>query len=99
MQDPKNYVQDKQMTLDFLSERLSSALERTVGEKSRRFAACASKLDALSPLKVLGRGYCIATGTDGGVVRSAGDVKRGDTLTLRLQNDQIDCKVEDVHNG
>lgn len=99
MQDPKNYVQDKQMTLDFLSERLSSAMERTVGEKSRRFAACASKLDALSPLKVLGRGYCIATGTDGGVVRSAGDVKRGDTLTLRLQNDQIDCKVEDVHNG
>ena len=99
MLDPKNYVLDKQMTLDRLTDQLVSALERSVAEKNRQFAAYASKLDALSPLKVLGRGYCIASDESGKVIKSASDVKAGDRLRLRLKSDTVNCKVEEIENG
>ena len=52
-----------------------------VGAADRRLAAAASKLDALSPLKVLGRGYALAQGRDGAVLKSAREVQVGDRIT------------------
>ena len=56
-------------------------------------ARLAASLDAMSPLKVLGRGYAIPQKADGGVVRSKKDVAPGETLKLRVSDGAIDCKV------
>jgi exodeoxyribonuclease VII large subunit len=93
--DPKNYVQDRHIALDHMSDRLISAQERLIASEHRRFASYAASLDALSPLKVLGRGYCIAKRDDGSVVKCAADVKNGDKITLRLQSDEVRCRVEE----
>ncbi len=94
LRDPKNYIEDRRMEVDKLSARLSAAAELAVGGGRQRFGAMAAKLDALSPLKVLGRGYAIARrGTDGAIIRSADDVSAGDEIKLRLQKDEIDCTV------
>ena len=93
--NPKNYVEDRHIALDYLSERLVSAQERIIAAEHRRFVSYAASLDALSPLKVLGRGYCIAKRDDGTVVKSAADVDNGDKITLRLQNDEVRCRVEE----
>ena len=53
----------------------------------------AASLDALSPLKVLGRGYAIPKREDGTVLRSARAARPGDRLALRLCDGEISCEV------
>lgn len=93
MQSPKNYIDDKRMQLDFLSSRLCAALPKKLASSRERYIRLAAALDAMSPLKVLGRGYAIACGPDG-VVKNASDVHKGDRITVRLQKDEIKAVVE-----
>ncbi len=93
LQDPKNYLDVCRQTLDARSDRLFSALSAALALSGQRYAALAGKLDALSPLKVLGRGYSIAVRPDGKVIKSAGDVKSGDEFSLKLKEGRIGCRV------
>ena len=58
----------------------------------------AAKLDALSPLKVLGRGYALAQQPDGTVLRSADQARIGETLRLRLADGALRCQVKEKEN-
>ncbi|MBM6665807.1 exodeoxyribonuclease VII large subunit [Flavonifractor plautii] len=93
LQDPMNYVDDKRMVLDYQREKLAAGLNAALNRERQRFGQLASKLDALSPLKVLGRGYAIPRKWDGGVVRSVSDVTPGDQLKLRVADGEISCQV------
>ena len=66
---------------------------------SRVVAVGAARLDSLSPLAVLGRGYAMATGEDGHVVKSVRQVKPEDALTVRVWDGNIHCVVERVTDG
>ena len=93
LQDPMNYVDDKRMVLDYQREKLAAGLNAALNRERQRFGQLASKLDALSPPKVLGRGYAIPRKADGGVVRSVADVAPGDPLKLRVADGEISCQV------
>jgi exodeoxyribonuclease VII large subunit len=60
--------------------------------------ALAAKLDALSPLKVLGRGYSIAE-KQGAVLRRAEDVVPGDHISVKLAGGRLGCLVEEIEHG
>lgn len=60
----------------------------------RAFSEQAAKLDALSPLQTLSRGYAIPTKKDGTVIRGAKEIKSGDEFTLRLRDGSKDCVVK-----
>lgn len=94
LQDPKNYIDDKRVMLDYMQTRLNAASMRSVTAARERFIRLGAKLDAMSPLKVLGRGYAIARKEDGTVVKAASDVQKGDRITLRLQTDNVNAVVE-----
>ena len=93
LQDPMNYVDDRRRELDRQRERLAAGLTAALGGTRQRFGGLAAKLDALSPLKVLGRGYAIPRKADGAVVRSVRDVSPGDGLTLRVADGEVSCQV------
>ena len=76
-----------------LSAALPSCGERAVAKRREQLKALAASLDALSPLKVLGRGYAIARREDGKAVLSTGDVGPGDKLKLTLSDGSVDCQV------
>jgi len=94
LQSPKYYIEDRRIQIDRNAERLLSAMQRQVFRKRERYTRLAASLDAMSPLKVLGRGYSIAHRDDGMVIKSASDVKSGDRIKLRLQKDEIKCIAE-----
>ena len=91
LQNPKNYIDDRRLQLDYLSTRLEAAAARKVTFSRERFVRLAASLDAMSPLKVLGRGYAIARKEDGAVVKAASDVRKGDRIRVRLQKDEINA--------
>ena len=94
LQDPMSYVDDRRLLLDYQRQRLARGLSAAAGRERERFARLSAGLDALSPLKVLGRGYAIARRTDGGIVRSISDAVPGDELSLRVTDGEITCQVK-----
>ena len=61
----------------------------------KKFALSATKIDSLSPLKTMARGY-LAASKDGKTVKSKNDIKSGDTITLRLIDGKSVCEVKEV---
>jgi exodeoxyribonuclease VII large subunit len=71
-----------------------AAIRRRMDLNRRRLSEAATRLDALSPLAVLGRGYALARReSDGRIVRAAADVALGDRIELRLASGQIGAEV------
>jgi exodeoxyribonuclease VII large subunit len=95
-QHPRAVVGRERAELSRLRDRLatvwSTAFERRVADLQR----AGVRLDALSPLKVLARGYAIATRDDGRAVRSAGDVAAGDVIHVRVRDARLDATVQRV---
>ncbi len=96
---PQYYTEEQGMRLDMLTRRFASAAQRTLAVADRRLAAEASKLDALSPLKVLGRGYAIGYAADGQVLDSVRNTQAGDMVRLRLTDGTLACTVNTVEEA
>ena len=94
--DPRNLLDDRRVTLDRLTDRMSRAEEIRVEGKKAGLAALAGKLSALDPLAVLSRGYSAVYRRDGALVRSVDDVTPGDGITFRTVGGEADCTVERV---
>ena len=92
---PLFYVEEQGMRLDYLTRAFVHAAQNSLSESGRRLAAIGGKLDALSPLKVLSRGYSIPY-TGEKVVKSTKDVAAGDPLTLRVSDGMVACTVDRV---
>lgn len=91
---PINYLDDKRQSLDVIQDRLFSSYSSNISKFKEIYVEKAAKLDAMSPLKVLGRGYSLATTSDGKIIRRSSDVKSGDKVNLRVQEDTIKCTVD-----
>ena len=81
--------------LDLAATRLGRAGERQVQSRAASLGGAAAALDALSPLKVLGRGYAIARG-EGGVVSSVDAVRAGDSISVTVADGSIEASVTAV---
>ena len=95
MTDPRAYFQDKRILLDYQGRRLGHGLDRSLGGQRERLARLSAALDAMSPLKVLSRGYAIAQKGDGGVIASVKDAGPGEQFSLRLSDGALSCRVEE----
>jgi exodeoxyribonuclease VII large subunit len=80
---PSKGIHDQRRRLDSFRARLD-VFHRQLDERRHRFGELVAKLNALSPLDVLTRGYAVAFRPDGHVLREASEVRAGDELTLRL---------------
>ncbi len=99
LSEPQYYIEEQAMRLDMLTRRFASAAQRSLAVADRRLATEASKLDALSPLKVLGRGYAIGYTADGQALDSVYGVAVGDTVKWTLSDGCLDCTVNSIQEG
>ena len=94
MKSPENYFQERRMAIDFLTEKLCGSMDRTVMRSRERFARLVASLDAMSPLKVISRGYSIVSDSDGKIIKKTDDVKSGEKLSVRVEDGNINCTVD-----
>ena len=94
LQSPRYYIDDKRLLIDRFQDRICAAMQKQLYISREKYARLAATLDAISPLKVLGRGYAIAKRGDGSIIKSASDVNCGDHITVRLKQDEVQCVVE-----
>ena len=95
---PEAYFERKNKDLQMLSGKLSSSFMHSLDSKNRSFTALTAKLDAMSPLKVLSRGYAMAQTDSGAVLKSVEQVTAGDNVTLRLSDGRIHASVTGKEN-
>ena len=96
MRDPMAFVQDKRMLLDHVQRELYHAGEARLAGPGRKLSAMAASLDAMSPLRVLGRGYAMVADAQGRVLRRAGDASLGGQVSNRLADGTLYCRVERI---
>lgn len=77
-----------------LAERVVAAGHQLVASAEREVAVVAARLDDLSPLAILGRGYAVCYGAEGAIVRSSAHVAPGDRVRVRLAQGRLGCVVE-----
>ena len=94
MRDKLAYVQDKRMELAHVQQRLGDLSAGLVARKIQRLSVLGAALDAMSPLKVLGRGYAMARGPSGNILRSWRDTAAGETVTVTLGEGGFVCTVD-----
>ena len=93
LQSPLASFEQRRKALKLLETRLIGAQNQTVSKYRQRFVAQTAKLDAMSPLKVLTRGYAVASTQSGAIIRSAAEVKPGEQITVRVSDGSIRANV------
>ena len=95
MRQPDAYLQQQVLHLEMLCQRLEHSGEVVLGKNRQRFERTAAKLDALSPLKVLGRGYAMVTREET-VIRETAQLNPGDAISVSLSDGTAQCTVNTV---
>jgi exodeoxyribonuclease VII large subunit len=93
---PSARVAREQAAILRLYDRLGVASKRRIARREKTLESLGARLDAMSPLKVLGRGYAIATRGDGRALREADDVEIGQRITLRVRRARVTADVVDI---
>ncbi len=89
-------IAEKRITVDHLQKNSHRALTARLDKLRYRFSACAGKLDALSPLSALARGYSYASLPNGIPIRSVKELSPGTAFTLRVADGEADCSVNKI---
>lgn len=91
---PRNYIDDLAARCGGAGVRIDSAVRHSMEVRRGEIAALCARLDALSPLRVIARGYAVAS-SGGKVLTSPSQVEVGDTIDLRLAGGELKCEVID----
>ena len=94
--DPTAFLQDRRLQLDYVQQKLAAAARGQLEEEVRRFTRLTASLDALSPLKVLGRGYAMAQSADGTILRDSAQAAPGDRIRVQLAQGGLSCTVDSI---
>lgn len=89
---PAMLIEKQMQTVDSLMTQAALSVQRLLDEQEARLSSVAARLDALSPLKVLSRGYAMVT-KNNGVVTSSKELAAGDEITVEFSDGERKCEV------
>ena len=90
--DPMRKVMDNSIILDDYMKRLENAMKEIKTEKKNKYIELVTKLDSISPLKTLIRGYSL-TEKDGQIIKSASQIDKGDIITIKFSDGEKNAEV------
>lgn len=93
LRSPTGYLEQREQGLVLLKNRMVSVQNQNIDRKNARYVAAISKLDAMSPLKVLTRGYSMAQTEQGKVLRSVRQVEIGERIYISLSDGSLRATV------
>lgn len=96
---PTAYLEQRQKELEIMRNRMISAQNQNISRQNHRFISNAAKLDAMSPLKVLTRGYSIARIQEGPILRSVDQLNPADTVEITLADGSVTAKVTNIRRN
>ena len=95
LQSPEQYIHIRRDALKHIKTRLFSVGTQFVSRKKHTFVSYTAKLDAMSPLKVLSRGYAMVQSPDGTVLRSVSQLEKEDFVNIRFSDGIVKAEILD----
>jgi exodeoxyribonuclease VII large subunit len=96
MRHPVRVLREQRQRVDEDTQRVRRAVRMHLSAASQRIRTAGQRLDALSPLRVLARGYSVVRTPQGQTVRDAARLSKGDVLDIRLHKGRVDAQVREV---
>lgn len=96
LKNPMDIINRDRISIDNYEKHMTAAFNLKLQEKKKLLYVNSAKLDSLSPLSVLSRGYGVVSDEKGRVIKSAGDISQGDKINLRLNDGSAICTVDAV---
>jgi exodeoxyribonuclease VII large subunit len=93
LQSPDQYIDQRRKSLALAATNLQAAQIRTISLRKQAYVSLAAKLDAMSPLKVLSRGYAMVQTPDGTLIRSVSQVYDNDTIHITLNDGTVRANI------
>ncbi|MBQ1985792.1 MAG: exodeoxyribonuclease VII large subunit [Clostridia bacterium] len=97
--DPQTIIIDRHMLLDSLTQRMASLEQNRILSEKEVLSSISGRLDAMSPLKVLSRGYAIVSDNNGCVVSSVDKINPGERVGVRFSDGIANMCVLDIHES
>ena len=92
---PQNYIDNLRVRCDRASMAMENAVKHGMTVRSKEFSSLCAKLEAMSPLKILARGYSVAS-KEGRIISDVSGVEKGDVINVRVGGGDIECEVKKV---
>lgn len=99
MKGPTQYIQILKNNLSHQTSRLSSVFTQAIHRKNADFLSLTAKLDAMSPLKVLTRGYALVEDENKTLIRSVSQVRKGQRVHISVTDGVLCANIEDVRSN
>ena len=99
LQSPTGYIDQRVKAVQLLKSRMAASQNQVIARCKERCISSAAKLDAMSPLKVLSRGYTMAQNAQGNVIRKAEQITVGETLRLHFFDGKILATVTEKEDS
>lgn len=96
LRSPEGLFDNKRLYLDNLHRRLTASMDKQTAQKRQKFIGLTASLDAMSPLKVIARGYAVVQNHKGDILRSAKQTAVGEHLSIQLAEGLIRANVTDI---
>ncbi len=96
LKSPLNPIAERRLLVDYQTNRLTNSMQKINANAKAKFVRLAAGLDAMSPIKVLTRGYSIAAGENGIPITSASQISVGERVNLQFCEGGAVCTVEQV---
>lgn len=93
LRSPTGYLDRREKDLGLLKEKLLAAQNRELSKAQQKYVANVAKLDAMSPLKVLSRGYAMAQKETGELIRSVKQTTTGESIVVSLADGKLNASI------
>jgi exodeoxyribonuclease VII large subunit len=93
---PLDRVREAARRVDELAATMHQTMRRRIQRQKDALVATAARLESLSPLQVLTRGYSVTQLADGSVLRSTDQARIGDSIVTRLQQGEVVSRIEQI---
>ena len=91
--EPLQKINERYILIDMKVKKMQNLINSKVKDDKTKMVEVIAKLDTLSPLKTLARGYSLTTGIDGKIIKSANNIKKDDELVIRFKDGKTNVKV------
>ncbi len=96
LQSPERYIQERRKALQLLATQLQAAQQESIHHKKQQYISLTAQLDAMSPLKVLTRGYAVVQAGNGEVIQSVNQTTADDVVSVRLNDGTLDARIINI---
>ena len=99
LSSPERIFSSRKLAVEALLNALKLSFKELVSLNKEKFLLSVGKLDALSPLKLMSSGYCLAVNRENKIISLVSQVEKNDEIQVLISDGTLDCEIKNINSG